>query len=268
MNKILSLFLAAIWMLSLAACSGQRGPEQNEVQNTPSQTSQAPVQEESQNTESSGASQGEASEHQPSILIAYFTRLDNTDATLDEIVQGGGPYGPLGDSFADADIDAIASASITLTDGEAHGNVETMARMIASVTGGEMFSIQTTQSYPTDYDQLIDLGGEEKNQNLRPELATHLEDMERYDIIFLGYPNWWYDMPMALYSFLEEYDLSGKTLIPFAASAGGGFSNTISAIREAQPNADVVENGLHIPMKEVGQGGAEDRRMDQPAWSH
>ena len=81
--------------------------------------------------------------------------------------------------------------------------------------------------------------------------------MADYDVIFLGYPNWWYDMPMAMYSFLEEYDLSGKTIIPFAASAGSGFSGTISSIQELEPEAVVMENGLHIPMGDVANGQAE-----------
>lgn len=173
---------------------------------------------------------------------------------MDEIVQGGGPYGYLGDSLEDADVDAIASASITVIDGETHGNVETMAQMIESVTGGCLFSIQTVQKYPVNYDELIELGREEKSQDARPELAANVENIEEYDVIFLGYPNWWYDMPMAMYSFLEEYDFSGKTIIPFVASAGSGFSGTISTIREMQPNATVVEEGLHIPMGDVAEG--------------
>lgn len=148
---------------------------------------------------------------------------------MDEIVQGGGPYGYLGDSLEDADVDAIASASITVIDGETHGNVETMAQMIESVTGGCLFSIQTVQKYPVNYDELIELGREEKSQDARPELAANVEN-------------------------IEEYDFSGKTIIPFVASAGSGFSGTISTIREMQPNATVVEEGLYIPMGDVAEG--------------
>lgn len=194
---------------------------------------------------------------QSDILIAYFTRLDNTEATLDEIIQGGGPYGSLGNAFENAQVDAIASASITVVDGQAQGNVETMAQMIQSTVGGDLFSIQTVQSYPVDYNALIDLGGEEKATAARPELATHVENMAIYEVIFLGYPNWWYDMPMAVYSFLEEYDLSGKTVIPFTASAGSGFSGTIDSIRALQPQANIVDNGLHIAMGNVAGGMAE-----------
>lgn len=74
----------------------------------------------------------------------------------------------------------------------------------------------------------IDVGQEEKRANARPELSSHIEDLDRYDTIFLGFPNWWGDMPMAVYSFLDEYDFSGKTIVPFVTSGGSGFSNTMS----------------------------------------
>lgn len=244
MKKGIAILSAFALMLSLAACSKQESIQGGQGAAASSEAQNSPV---SQSQENHDAGQA-------NILIAYFTRLDNTDASLDEIVQGGGPYGSLGDSLEGADVDAIASASITMMDGEAQGNVEAMAQMIESVTGGDLFSIQTTQKYPVNYDELIDLGGEEKSQNVRPELATHVDNIAQYDVLFLGYPNWWYDMPMAMYSFLEEYDFSGKTIIPFAASAGAGFSGTISTIQKMQPNATVVEEGLHIRMGDVAEG--------------
>ena len=191
------------------------------------------------------------------ILIAYFTRLDNTDEEIDEILLGGGPYGSLGDSLEGADMDAISSASIQVAEGEIYGNTETFARMIQKSLRGDLFSIQTVQGYPTDYDELIDQGGEEKNRVARPELESHVENMDDYDIVFLGYPNWWYDMPMPVYSFLEEYDFSGKTVIPFATSAGSGFSGTIDTLQEMLPDAVIVDEGLHIPMKNVSEAEEE-----------
>lgn len=245
MKKTISLLIVLTALLAiLTACSSSNNDETSTV--TPPTTSAS---------QSDGVENN--AQESDSILIAYFTRLDNTDATLDEIIQGGGPYGSLGDSFESADVDAIASASITVVDGHAQGNVETMAQMIQNTVGGDLFSIQTTDSYSVNYDELIDLGGEEKSAAARPELSTQVENMADYDVIFLGYPNWWYDMPMAMYSFLEEYDLSGKTIIPFAASAGSGFSGTISSIQELEPEAVVMENGLHIPMGDVANGQAE-----------
>lgn len=166
-------------------------------------------------------------------------------------MQGGGPYGPLGESFESADVDALASASISVVEGKAKGNVESVAEMIQSVTGGDLFPIRTVQKYPADYDELITLGGEERNADARPELLDGVEDMAEYDVVFLGYPNWWNDMPMAVYSFLEEYDFSGKVIVPFVVSAGSGFSRTISSLEDMFPEAVIVEEGLHIPMRDA-----------------
>lgn len=172
---------------------------------------------------------------------------------MDEIIQGGGPYGSLGSSWKDADIDALSSASITVVDGQAQGNVQTIAQMIQKTIGGELFSIKTNSTYPIDYEQLIEQGEKEKGEKYRPELASHVEDMEKYEIVFLGYPNCWYDMPMAVYSFFEEYDFKDKKVIPFATSAGGGFSDTIDTIEKLIPEAEVVRDGFHIPMDNVAK---------------
>ena len=241
MKRIFALLLSGAAALSLTACADTApAPTADTAPAPTADTAPAP------------AAEGRT-------LVAYFTRLDNTDATLDEIVQGGGPYGAVGDSLETADVDALSSASITVVDGQPQGNVQTLAQYIAAATGGELFSIQTEQSYPVDYDTLIDQGGEERRQSARPALSTQVEDMAAYDVVFLGFPNWWGDMPMAVYRFLEEYDLSGKTVIPFAASAGSGFSDTIAALGAAQPNAIVVDRGLHIPMREVAQSEPQVR---------
>ena len=97
--------------------------------------------------------------------------------------------------------------------------------------GADLFSIQTQERYPDTYDETIDAQGQQEQQEgARPALRSQVEDMDSYDVIFLGYPNWWGDMPMAVYSFLDEYDLSGKQVIPFVTSGGSGFSNTVAAI--------------------------------------
>ena len=93
-----------------------------------------------------------------------------------------------------------------------------------------------------------------------PELSSHIENLEDYDTIFLGFPNWWYGMPMAIYSFLDEYDFSGKTIVPFVTSGGSGFSNAISEIESAEPGATVLE-GLSI-----GGGSATSAQDDVADW--
>lgn len=120
-----------------------------------------------------------------------------------------------------------------------------MARIIAEATGGELFSIRTTTPYPDSYNATVSVGRTEKDEGIRPDLSTHIEDLSRYDIVFVGFPNWWYGMPMAMYSFFEEYDFGGKTIIPFCTSGGSAFSDTIDEIRDLEPDA-VVREGLHI----------------------
>lgn len=143
------------------------------------------------------------------------------------------------------DVDASASASIQPWNGALTGNTGVVADMIAQATGADLFSIRTVEQYPDTYDAILDQGQQERSEGARPELATHLENLDSYDTIFLGFPNWWGDMPMAVYTFLDEVDLSGKTVIPFVTSGGSGFSNTISTIQQMEPQATVQE-GLSI----------------------
>ncbi len=117
------------------------------------------------------------------------------------------------------------------------------------------------QQYPLEHEPLVDLAAEEQDAGARPELSSHMEDPSQYDVIFLGYPNWWGDMPQALYTFLEEYDFSGKTIIPFTTHGGSGFSRTISTIAELQPGANMVEQGLSISRNSV-----TDAQSDVENW--
>ena len=117
--------------------------------------------------------------------------------------------------------------------------------MIADATGGDLFSILTVEQYPDNYNDTIDVGQTEKSASVRPELVSQIDNLDQYDTVFLGYPNWWGDLPMAVYSFLDAYDLSGKRIVPFVTSGGSGFSNTLNTIQNAEPNAEVLE-GLSL----------------------
>ena len=132
--------------------------------------------------------------------------------------------------------------------------------MIAEDTGAELFSIRTEQQYPASYDATMEQGEQENYAGFRPELTESIEGADGYDVIFLGFPNWWYDMPMAIYSFLDEYDFSGKTIIPFVTSGGSGFSGAIDTIRELEPDAYVMEGFS------VGARGAADAGEAIEAW--
>ena len=125
------------------------------------------------------------------------------------------------------------------------GNTEAVANFIHDEVGGDIVKIETSQTYPSDYDELIDYAQEEQRQNARPELKIKIDNIDQYDTIFLGYPNWWGDMPMPIYTFLEEYDLSGKIIAPFITHGGSGLSGTPSKIKQEEPNATITE-GLAI----------------------
>lgn len=124
------------------------------------------------------------------------------------------------------------------------GNTETVANFIHDEVGGDIIKLETVQTYPSDYDTLVDYAQEEQRQNARPELKTTV-NIEDYDTIFLGYPNWWGDMPMSIYTFLDDYDLSGKTIAPFITHGGSGLSGTPNKIKNEEPNATVTE-GLAV----------------------
>lgn len=99
--------------------------------------------------------------------------------------------------------------------------------------------------YSDDYDTVLDLAQEEQRNNARPEFFDNIENIEQYDVIYVGLPNWWGDMPMILYTFFDTYDLSGKTIAPFCTSGGSGFSNTANEVNFLESSATVTE-GLHI----------------------
>lgn len=185
-------------------------------------------------SDSSSADSAASGTGKSTILIAYFS-VPESDGT-----------------------DAVAGASRVVTeDGQILGNNEYIAQLIRQETGGDLFAIETVQEYPGSHDALLDFAYNEKAENARPKLATQIENPDAYDTIFLGYPNWNADLPMPLYTFLEEYDFSGKMIIPFTTHGGSGFSRTISTIEELQPNAEVVQDGLSISRNSVPQAQSD-----------
>ena len=122
------------------------------------------------------------------------------------------------------------------------GNTAIVADMIVEQTGADSFEIlPKTDNYPTTYKELTDVAKEEQNQNARPEIKDTVQNFEQYDTIYLGYPIWWGDLPMICYTFLESYDFSGKTIVPFCTHEGSGNAGTQSKIQSVAPNATVKE---------------------------
>lgn len=158
-------------------------------------------------------------------------------------------------------VDAVANSSRVVEDGAVVGNVEFIARTIQEETGGDLFAIKTVQEYPGTHDALLDFAAAEMDANARPALSTRIDNLEDYDVIFLGYPIWNADLPMPLYTFLDTYDLSGKTVIPFTAHGGSGFAGTISTIASEEPRAEVERNGFSVSRNSVA-----DSRSDIVNW--
>ena len=121
------------------------------------------------------------------------------------------------------------------------GNTQIVAEYIASEVGADSFHIETVTPYPADYDDCCDVAKKELADKARPELNGTVDNMEQYDIVFLGYPIWWGDMPMAVYTFMDSYDFSDKVVIPFNTHEGSGESGTYSAIASYLPDAQVLD---------------------------
>lgn len=127
------------------------------------------------------------------------------------------------------------------------GHTRTIANQIHEQVGGDIFEIKTANPYTSDYNAVVDQAKQEQAENARPKLSGHVEDMNKYNTVFIGYPIWWYDMPMPVYSFLEEYNFSGKTIIPFCTHGGSGFSNSIQNMQmQKNLSGATFLNGLAI----------------------
>ena len=218
MKKALSFLMVIAMALSLAACgtTGTQGAGSGQ----PNQTApgSAPSETQTSRPDSLGSSEQAGSEGQGSnILVAYFSWADN--AILAE------------------DVDAVASPSVIPP-----GNVQQLAGWVQEETGGDLFAIRVSDPYPSDWDDCLTRANQERGDNARPELVENVEDLDRYDTVFLGYPNWWYGVPMALLSFLEQNDLSGKQVYLFCSHGTGGLARSVEIITEAVPDAVISDN--------------------------
>ena len=176
-----------------------------------------------------------AEEASSRILVVYFSVPEDVDTT---------------------GVDAVSGASIVVRDGGKLGNIQFAAQIIARETGADLFRLETVEPYPLDHDPLVDQAAQEQDDNARLELVA-LPDLSGYDTVFLGYPNWWGDLPMPLYTFLEQVDLSAKNVIPFTVHGGSGLSDTVRTISELQPGASVWDDALSISRNQVADSEAE-----------
>lgn len=244
MRRWMAAALAALMVLSLAACAGSQQEEQSASAEATEQSQSASVQEEEepasteQQPEEPASSTEQPSDTQESgVLVAYFSWADN--------------------AVIDGEVDAVASPSVT-----APGNVQQLAQWISERTGGDLFSIQVTEPYSSDWDACLERANQERAEDARPELTASVEQLERYDTVFLGYPNWWYGVPMALLSFLEENDLSDKQVYLFCSHGTGGLASSVEQIDEALPDSTALSENIF----DVYEEDASSSQQDILAW--
>lgn len=242
MKKTFPVFILVSVLCLLSACGSSASPSQTSQPEptlapteavTPADSSE--IQDDVQETviapaETSGSH----------ILVAYFSRIGNT--------------------VFEPDVDAVTSASINVQNGEFFGNAQLLAQMAQEATGGDLFLIETVETYPSAYRDTTDLASVEQAQSARPALASHVENMDDYDTIILIYPNWWGTLPMPLYTFLEEYDFSGKTILPLCTHEGSRMGSSESAIASLCPDATLL-GGLA-----VRGGSAASAQADVESW--
>lgn len=240
MKRLIAILTVAL-AFSLTACGNTRGnssaTENSNPQSSTSSGSSSVLTSSTDNSSEQG-SQSESStapnnNDSSNILIAYFTAAENSG------------------------VDAVASASYSMVNGEPVGRLRAIANMIQTETGGDLFSIRTSVVYPADGEELIDYAAEEQREDARPELTSHIDNLDKYDTIFVGYPNWWADLPQVMYSFFDEYDFSGKTIIPFNVHNGSRLSGTVNTIKELEPNANVTTDAFTINERNVPDAAAE-----------
>lgn len=130
------------------------------------------------------------------------------------------------------------------------GNTALLASMIAETVGGDLFEIVPETPYPDDFDETSKISLQEQQDDARPAYTGDVESWAQYDVVFLGYPIWWGDMPMILYTFLESHDFTGKTVVPFCTHEGSSLAGTVKTIADLCPNA-TVEAGLAVQGQRV-----------------
>ncbi|HJA93539.1 MAG TPA: hypothetical protein H9717_10575 [Candidatus Eisenbergiella merdipullorum] len=269
MKRSFSLFMALLLAVLIAACQNAGAAEDASGQETSTAVAEqagaagtGSADMESTDTEPTSAAESEeavsiegkqtgAAEGNGKLLVAYFSWADN--AALAE------------------DVDAVASPSVIPP-----GNVQQLAGWVQEETGGDLFSIRVTEPYPSGWDECLSRANEERGSGARPELVENVEDMEQYDTVFLGYPNWWYGVPMALLSFLEQNDLTGKQVYLFCSHGTGGLANSVELITEAAPDAVISDDifdcyeeeaassreEIQSWVRELGFGRSDDREMN------
>jgi flavodoxin len=240
MKKLISILLVMTMMLSLAACGAgndePRSPAENAQtteQSDESENNTSEVAENNTSDEQVNDTSDETAESDPvdgkKILVVYFSSANTTGA---DVVSAATP-----------EVDGLGSTGY-------------LAQLIHDEVGGDLRKITPETDYPTDYNGTLDASKDERDNDERPGFTLDVNP-EDYDVIFVGYPIWWYTLPMVMYTFFDNYDLSGKTIIPFNTHGGSRDGGTYDEIAEFEPDATVLD-GLAVSGTKVGSGTASD----------
>ncbi|WP_328869273.1 flavodoxin [Streptomyces sp. NBC_00287] len=149
------------------------------------------------------------------------------------------------------------SNSTHVVDGKVLGNTQYVAQIIGERTGAEVFRIETAEELPLDHGTLEDLALEQQETDARPKLKALIPNLDDYDTVFIGYPIWWYDLPMPMYTFLEQHDFSGKNIILFSTHGGSRLSGTVDTITGTLSDANVIGNALTISRDDMDSAEGE-----------
>lgn len=201
---------------------------------------------ESQNQTAGTTAESRLEESEPVLEPVLEDQEETTQETGAENTETAGSQDPVQDPESDT---LIAYFSWS-------GNTEALAGMIAEETGGTLFQIEPAEPYTDDYDALLDQAQEEQAEDARPALAADVENWDDYQVIFVGYPNWWGDVPMLINTFLEAHDFNGKTVIPFCTHGSGGFGNSLSSIESGTQGAELLE-GFEVAGSSVDSARSE-----------
>ena len=219
MKKLVSVLLVLTLLLAFAACGSTNDESSSSAPQQTSASNSAPAEESSRTNDSSASGEG----------------------------AGGS-----NSSFTPAETGANALVVYFSWS----GNTENVAKAIQSQTDSDIFEIVPATPYSDDYNTVLDVAREEQRSNARPAISGSIENIEQYDVIYVGFPNWWGDMPMILYTFFDTYDLSGKTVALFCTSGGSGFGRSLDQLEASAPGA-AIEEGLHVPGSSVDGATAQ-----------
>ena len=262
--------LLAVLLLGLSACGnkpavgGQDSPAPQETTADAPEAAEEETNDEAPETAQAGTGQESAAEAAPADMTAADAAATEAAAAAEESNPKSNTlvvyFSRVGNTDFPADVDADSSASIRVDENGLMGNAGQMAAWIAEEAGCETMEIQTEDSYPVSYEETVDQAKQEQSEAVRPALKADEKTVEDYDNIYLVFPNWWGDLPMPVYSFLDAHDLAGKTVNVFVTHEGSRFSNTVGTLQGLEPDARDQE-GLAV------QGGSvSDEEQNIRQW--